>query len=293
KTALGLDPAFGLDPMTGDDARVTGPIGAIWYLVFILPMFLFTPDTAPTQKVDGAVRQGLSELKSTWGELRERAGLLRFYIGRMFYQDGVNALITFGGTFAVGMFGWVTLEIGIFGILLNLVAIPSCIAAGFIDSKIGSRAMIIGSILCLIFATLGIVSTTPESTLFGLVELDSADLGGLFATEAEKAYLFFGAFIGLAFGPIQASSRSYLGQSVLPSDAGRFFGLYSLIGRATSFLAPFTVATVTLWTGSAAAGMSTLLAFFLLGLAFMLTVPKPVQPGGHTAPFRKAAPITS
>jgi UMF1 family MFS transporter len=293
KTALGLDPLFGLDPATGDDARVTGPIGALWYLVFILPMFFFTPDMNPGPKVQGAVKQGLVELKSTWGELRQRAGLLRFFIGRMFYQDGVNALVTFGGTFAVGMFGWVTLEIGIFGILLNMVAIPSCIIAGFIDSRVGSRLMIIGSIFCLIFATIGIVGTTPDSTLFGFVQLDATDPGGLFATEAEKAYLFFGAFIGLAFGPIQASSRSYLGQSVSPEDSGRFFGLYSLIGRATSFVAPFTVATVTLWTGSAAAGMSTLLVFFLVGLAFMVTVPKPSRPAGDTAPFRKAAPITS
>ncbi len=44
KTVLGIDPLFGLDPANGEDARITGPISALWYLVFILPMFLFTPD---------------------------------------------------------------------------------------------------------------------------------------------------------------------------------------------------------------------------------------------------------
>jgi UMF1 family MFS transporter len=278
KTAIGLDPLFGLDPETGDDARITGPIGAIWYLIFILPMFLFTPDMMRGPKVPNAVRRGIGELKSTFGELRERAGLFRFYIGRMLYQDGVNALIALGGTFAVGMFGWVTMEIGVFGILLNIVAIPSCIVAGFIDTKVGSRTMILGSILCLIFATVGIVSTTPDSTLFGFMALDPTDSGGLFGTSAEKAYLFFGAFIGLAFGPIQASSRSYLAQSVSTDESGRFFGLYAFIGRATSFLAPFVVATVTLWTNSAATGMATLLIFFISGFLVMLTVPKPPRP---------------
>lgn len=293
KTALGLDPLFGLDPSTGADARVTGPIGALWYLVFLLPMFLFTPDMPETAPAKHAVRQGLVELASTWGELRRRSGLLRFYIARMFYQDGVNALILFGGTFAVGMFGWVTLEIGVFGILLNVVAIPSCIIAGFIDAKVGSRAIIFAAIGCLVFATIGIVSTTADATAFGYIALDATDGGGLFATQAEKAYLFYGAFIGLAFGPIQASSRSYLAQSVNVEDSARFFGLYALVGRATSFLAPLMVAAVTGWTGNTAIGMSTLLIFFIVGFTLMLTVPKPSRPGSSTAPFRKAAPVAS
>mgnify|MGYP001800703044 CR=1 FL=1 len=277
KTALGLDPMFGLDPQTGEDARVTGPIGAIWYLIFVLPMFLFTPDSTPGIKAKNAVQEGLKEVASTFGELRERVGLFRFYIARMLYQDGVNAMIVFGGTFATGMFGWVTLEIGVFGILLNIVAIPSCLVAGWLDSKLSSKTLIIVSIFFLMFACLGIVSTTPDSTAFGYLQFGTADSGGLFGTAAEKAYLFYGVFIGLAFGPIQASSRSYLAQSVDAGEAGRFFGLYALIGRATSFLAPFMVATVTAMTGNAAAGMATILIFFVAGLVLVWGVPKPSE----------------
>ena len=38
KTLIGLDPLFGLDPVQGEDARASGPISALWYAVFILPM---------------------------------------------------------------------------------------------------------------------------------------------------------------------------------------------------------------------------------------------------------------
>src|SRR6478735_10238022 len=70
KTALGIDPLFGLDPAKGEDARITGPISALWYLVFIIPMFLFTPDaTKATMSLAGATRTGLRELKGTLGEL--------------------------------------------------------------------------------------------------------------------------------------------------------------------------------------------------------------------------------
>ncbi|WP_037398665.1 MFS transporter, partial [Sinorhizobium fredii] len=124
KTALGLDPLFGLDPAKGEDARITGPISALWYLVFILPMFLFTPDAGKaTMSLGKATARGLGELRGTLRELRERAGILRFLIARMIFQDGVNGLLALGGTFAAGMFGWQTMELGLYGIILNVVAI--------------------------------------------------------------------------------------------------------------------------------------------------------------------------
>ena len=81
--------------------------------------------------------------------------------------------------------------------------------------------------------------------------------------------------IGLAFGPVQASSRSYLARSVSADEAGRYFGIYALAGRATSFTAPFMVATVTALTGSAPAGMAMIVLFLLAGLIILLPTPYP------------------
>ncbi|WP_275786692.1 MFS transporter [Pararhizobium gei] len=278
KTILGLDPLFGLNPLTGDDARVTGPIAGLWYLVFILPMFLFTPDAPHVPlKAAAAVRTGLTELWRTIAELKERTGLLKFLIARMIFQDGVNGLLALGGTFAAGMFAWQTVELGVYGIILNVVAIGGCLVAGGLDSRLGSKTIILASLICLTIALLGIVSTGPGYTLFGLLQLSPADSGGLFGTAAEKAYILFGLLVGIAFGPVQASSRSYLARSVSPEEAGRFFGLYALSGRATSFLAPAAVATVTLATGSARLGMATLVVFLAVGLLILLKIPYPAN----------------
>jgi MFS transporter, UMF1 family len=277
KTLLGLTPVFGLDPAAGEGARATGPLAALWYLAFLLPMFLFTPDYHRSTSVGSAVSTGLRELAGTISEVRRKAGILRFLIARMIYQDGVNGLLALGGTFAAGMFGWQTMEIGIFGIILNIVAIGGCIWASRLDYKLGSKAIVIMSIVSLLIATIGIISTGPGFTLFGLVQMDVADSGGLFGTPAEKVYILFGLLIGIAFGPVQASSRSYLAQSIHPDDAGRYFGIYALSGRATSFLAPASVATVTLITGSARYGMATLIIFFVVGLAILFATPFPAQ----------------
>ncbi|MCH4547918.1 MFS transporter [Rhizobium changzhiense] len=277
KTILGLDPLFGLDPKTGQDARITGPISAVWYLIFILPMFFFTPDVGKGLPFGTAVRSGLRELKNTLGELRERRGILAFLIARMIYQDGVNGLLILGGIFAAGMFGWATIEIGIYGIMLNVVAIFGCLIAGRIDKGVGSKVTVVISLTMLLLATIGIISTGPGYTLFGLMPLPTADSGGLFGTAAEKAYILYGLLIGLAFGPVQASSRSYLARSVNIEEAGRYFGIYALSGRATSFMATLLFSLMTSISGSPRLGMATLILFLAGGLVLLIRTPYPAD----------------
>ncbi|WP_075998209.1 MFS transporter [Salaquimonas pukyongi] len=277
KTFLGFDPLFGLDPAKAEGDRITGPLSAVWYFIFVLPMFLFTPDSGGRRKISQAVSRGLTELKTTLIEARQRAGIFRFLVARMIYQDGVNALLALGGAFAASMFGWLTAEIGIFGIILNIVAIPGCFAAAWLDTRFGSKWVVTVSILLLFVATLGIVSTGPGYTLFGLLALPGADTGGLFGTPAEKAYIAYGLLIGLAFGPVQASSRSWLARSVTEDEAGRYFGLYAFAGRATSFLAPFLIGVVTSITISQRAGMAVILIFLLVGFLIIRTTPYPAD----------------
>ena len=277
KTLLGGSPLFGLDLHRGEDARITGPIAAGWYLIFILPMFFFTPDAREGLPLGTAVRNGLSELGHTMKELKARPGITRFLISRMLYQDGVNGLLILGGTFAAGMFGWATMEIGLYGIILNVVAILGNFLAGKVDRTMGSKKTIMISLVFLSIATLGLISTAPGHTLFGLLPLPEADSGGIFGTAAEKAYILFGLLVGISFGPVQASSRSYLARSVSADEAGRYFGIYALSGRATSFMATLSFSLVTYWTGSAREGMATLLIFLIGGLLILIRTPYPAD----------------
>ncbi|WP_329610534.1 MFS transporter [Jiella pelagia] len=285
RTLLGLAPLFGLDPAAGEGSRATAPLAALWYLVFILPMFFLTPDRPRGERVAASVRKGLGDLLATFREIRQRKPLFQFLIARMIYQDGVNALVVLGGAFAAGMFGWTLTESGLFGIILNVVAIPSCFAAGMLDARFGSKAVVTMAILCLSAATIGIISTSPDSALFGFLTFAPPDGGGgVFASGAEKSYIVFGLLIGLAFGPIQASSRSWMAKSVTPDEAGRYFGFYAFIGRATSFLAPAAVAGATALAAqnfdpiaASRIGMASLIVFFVVGFVLVWRTPGPPE----------------
>lgn len=275
KTLIGITPLFGLDVLQGEDARITGPYAALWYFVFLLPLLLFVPDQSGGVSLSHALAGTLRDVKSLVREVLQRRVLLRFLLARMVYQDGVNGLLALGGAFAASQFGWQTIEMGIYGIILLVVAIGGCVVAGKLDTRWGSKQLVLLSLMILIIATLGIISTGPGYTLFGAMSFSSVDQGGLFATPAEKVYIAFGVLIGLAFGPVQASSRAYLARSVGADEAGRYFGLYSLSGRVTAFLAPMAVASLTLVTDSARVGMSALLLFLIGGWVLLLRTPYP------------------
>ena len=277
-TIIGLEPIFGLNPAEGEAARATGPLSALWYLVFIIPMFLFTPDRGDrSASFASAVKSGVSELTSTIVEAKQRFGIFKFLIARMIYQDGVAALLAMGGVFAASMFAWETTELGLFGIILNIAAIPSCFIAARLDTRFGSKKVVMTSIVLLVIATLGVISTGPDYIAFGAITFESATHSGLFSSPAEKAYIGFGLIIGIAFGPVQASSRSYLARSVGPEESGRFFGLYAFAGRATSFVAPACVAAITAASGSQRLGMSIIILFFIVGAMILATTPYPAD----------------
>ena len=118
RTLFGLMPLFGLDPVTHQGDRITGPLTGIWFIIFVLPMFLLTPDYPARLPAREALRAGLVELRQTLAELPKQRSMAAFLLANMIYTDGLVSLFAFGGIYAAGTFGWQTLQIGSFGIIL-------------------------------------------------------------------------------------------------------------------------------------------------------------------------------
>ncbi len=265
KTLLGLSPVFGLDAAAREGDRASGPLSALWYIVFLTPMMLFTPDTPAKAALGDAVRAGLARLRATLGALDLRHGLGRFLLANMIYQDGLVALFAFGGIYAAGTFGWETIEIGIFGILLTITGTLGAWIGGKLDDRLGPKPVILGALVVLSLVAIAILSITRESILFGIAVEGPRPGDGLFASTPERLYVALGLLIGLVAGPMQAGSRSALVRLTPRAQAGQFFGLFALAGKVTSFMGPLLVGLVTTLTASQRPGMAVLLAFFVIG----------------------------
>ncbi|BAT58135.1 vacuole effluxer Atg22 like protein [Variibacter gotjawalensis] len=274
KTLIGLNPIFGLDPAAREGDRAAGPLTAIWFVIFIIPMFLFTPDTPARMPVSDAMRQGVSRLREALNHLKEHPNTATFLIANMIYADGLVALFAFGGIFASSTFDWGTTELGIFGILTAISGTFGALIGGFLDNRLGSKGVVmisLGLLLCSVIAILCI----GRDYIFWMTVAPATPGDGLFASAPEKMYVLIGIMIGFAAGPMQAASRTLLARLSPPQRMAQFFGLFALSGRVTSFLGPLLVGIVTAATASQRGGMMVLILFFTVGLVLLSRVKAP------------------
>jgi UMF1 family MFS transporter len=243
--------AFDLD--SNAHVRATSLLVAVWFAVFSIPLFLWTPDQPSSGvPVGRAIRDGLALLGRTLRDVREHRVIVRFLIAHMIYGDGLVTLFTMGGVFAQSTYGMTTAEVLQFAVVINVTAGLGAAAFGWLDDRIGSKTTVLISLIAL------------------------AAIGCAILTVDDKAtFLILGAALGIFFGPAQAASRSLMARLVPQGKETEMFGLYALSGKATTFLGPLMFGLATAAFGSARAGMATILVFFVVGAVLLSTVPTP------------------
>jgi MFS transporter, UMF1 family len=262
KTFLGFDPALGLDAASREGTRSVGPFTAIWYVVFMIPFFMWVKSPAAVKT--RPVGESLRALKTSIIGLKDRGSLASFLIGSMFYRDSLNAVYGLGGAFASNVMGWTVVQSGVFGILAAITAALASWAGGRLDARIGPKPVIIISICVLIGVVAVMMGLTPTS-IFGTPVAAGSAL-------PDQIFYVCGALIGAAGGTIQAASRTLMVFHTEPGDANGAFGLYGLSGKATAFLAPALVTAATLISGNARIGIAPLILLFLIGLILLIWV---------------------
>ncbi len=261
KTMIGLDPAFGLDANQREGTRFVGPLTALWYAVFMIPFFLWVRDPKPIKPAKGATAGALKEVWGTIQNLSQTPSLFAYLGSSMFYRDALNGMYTFGGIYAAGVLNWSVVDVGIFGILAIISGAIFAWIGGRADEKLGPKPVITFCIFVLCGVAIAIVFISREK-VFGIAVEETSKL-------PDVAFYVLGALIGAAGGVIQSASRSMMVRQALPGKTAESFGLYALAGKATSFIAPFLIGVVTLWSGSQQIGVTPLIALFLLGLILL------------------------
>lgn len=270
--ALALAPLLGLSEARGETARVAGPLSGLWYLLFVAPVFLWVP-RPPAGDPDAAGRP-LHVLWTTIKTLPGNRTMLFFLLGRMLLSDGANAAGAFGPVLARGLFGWTTLEVSVFGLMLALLAGVSSWLAGRLDDRIGSKRSLLLFTVILAVAVCGFGLIEADRLFFVLpVDPPVPGDGVWFSTASERLFIAFGVLIGISFGPTGAILRTWMARLAPPGEEGRWFGLFGLSGRATSFVAPALISVLTRATDDQRVVVPVVLAFLAAGGAFLLLTP--------------------
>lgn len=262
-------PMLGLDKALHEPDRIVGPMVALWFLLFSWPLMISAP-TPPAVAPDARL---LAELWTTIKTLPSRPHMLKFLVGRMLLGDGISSFIAFGGVLAAGLFGWTTTELGLYAIALSVTAGIGTFIGGRVDQRLGSRKTVLIAVAVVLFGAAGIGCVGTDRLFFLIPVAPPVAGGALFASTSEQVYLFFSLFVGLTFGPAQASLRAWMAELAPVGESGRWFGLYALSGKATAFLAPLIIAIGTSTFGDQRIAVAVSASFMIAGALVLFRTP--------------------
>jgi UMF1 family MFS transporter len=270
-------PLFGLDASKNEPSRISGPLSAAVLLLGAIPFFLWTPDAARTGRSWlASLRAGLAMLREIFGDLRGHRDIAVFLGGRLLYNDGMTALLVFGGLLAAGLMKWGALEMLAYGISLSVFGVVGGLIAPWFDRTLGPRKAVqleIAGSLAVLVASLGM---SREKILYFWAYDPAAQApvwnGPLFRTAPELIYLGLGLLIAVFVTAQYASSRTLLIRLCPPDKTAAFFGLYALSGTATMWLGSLLVALATAVFKSQVGGFLPVAVLLLMGFCVLFLV---------------------
>jgi UMF1 family MFS transporter len=246
---------FGIpDASTG--VRLSFVTVGVWWVVFTIPaLFIKEKHAAEGLPFRQAIAAGARELVSTLRHLRGDRTLLWFLLAYWFYIDGVNTIVKMSVDYGMSL-GLKTDALIQALLLVQFIGFPAALAFGWLGKRIGPRAGIFIGIAAYAFGSGYAYFMTTEADFFGLAIL-----------------------IGLVQGGIQSLSRSLYGRLVPAGKAGEFFGIYNLMGKASSILGPLLTGTVALLTHDSRLAIVSIAILFAIGAVFLARVQVPHAAG--------------
>lgn len=209
---------------------VTMLITAALFALASLPTFLLLRERAVPRVAEGVVPTAWSRLWQTLHHLRPYTDLRRFLICCVFYQAGIQVVITLAAVYASQAMGFGTRQTLLLVFVVNIAAAVGAFLFGQVQDRIGHVRAI-----ALILA--GWIVTIL--------------LAWLAAGVADGAWLFWlaAALAGLCLGGAQSAGRALVGVLAPPSRLAEFYGFWGLAVKLASIAGPLSYGLTTWLTG--------------------------------------------
>ena len=240
--AVGIGLVFGTDDKPFLFAAI-----AVAFLLLSIPCFVFVKErgNANPRPIFGwqVVKDSTAETLRTLKSGNEHPGLIRFLVGRVFYTDAINTVIS----------------------IMTLYTVNVAIASG-LDQKAGEKKAQLIMLAAISFAVVGgfvwgwlVDKIGPKRTLSMVLWLWVATfLGaasvGLLGLPVESLFVI-ASMAGVGLGGIWSADRPYMLRLTPPERIGEFYGLYGMVGRFSAITGPLIWAIVA-WICIGQLGMS-------------------------------------
>jgi UMF1 family MFS transporter len=229
---LGMDFAFG-----SDDKPFLFLMIALFFLLFALPCFIFVKERGNPHPREvfsmRMLRESTGETIRTIRSGREYPGLVRFLVGRIFYTDPINTVISIMMLYTIN----VAEHTGLThdqgeetGKVIMMTAITFAVIGGFVWGWLVDRWGPKRTLNYVLYLWIGVFLLAAAIGIVGL------PLVTLYVVACSA---------GVALGGIWAADRPYMLRLTPPDRIGEFYGLYGMVGRFSAITGPLIWAIVT------------------------------------------------
>ena len=266
-------PLFGIEQALHEPERLAGPMASVWLLVFSMPLFFLTPDR-PSMNLGllKSMAMGVRSVIRTVRSLKHYKNVAHYLGARAIFNDGMTGVLTFGGIYAAGTFHWGPLEMTLYGIELSIFAVAGGFFGGWLDDNLGSKRALLISIGGTAISFAFSLTMGPDRILWFIpYDTHAAPVWSLpfFNTWPQLIYIGIVNFLAVLITAGYANSRTMLARIAPPERMTEFFGIYSLSGTSTTFLAPLAVSIFTAATQSQRGGMVSIAFFLTIGIVWL------------------------
>ncbi|MDX6270634.1 MAG: transporter, family [Acidobacteriota bacterium] len=264
-------PALGIS--TGMAVRLSLLSAGVWWGSFSLITFARLKPRAVERSLPAGqtyLTIGFSQLGSTFRELARLRQTLRYLVGYLFFNDGIQTVISMAGVFLAqelfvsrGLEASESFLIGIF-LMVQFLAVGGALLFERIANAVGTKRAIMLSLVIwagIVIYGYGFLQTTGQAWAMA-------------------------AMIAIVLGGSQALSRSLFSRMIPAGREASFFGLYEISERGTSWLGPLVFGAVVGATNSYRQAILSLIVFFVVGLIILsLTdTDKAIHEAGNALP---------
>lgn len=244
----------GMDSFLG--YKVSFFITALWWGILTIPMFKNVIQKHYIEPEEHPIRKSFRRLFTTFKHIRSYKLVFSFLIAYFLYIDGVDTIIKMAVPYVQDALSLGSLDsFMLLAILLviQVIAFPCALLYGWLADKFTAKTMLIVAIC----------------TYLGTI------IFAYFITELWHIFIL-GGLIGSAQGGVQALSRSYYAKIIPKDRANEFFGFYNIFGKFAAIIGPFLMSLTTTVTGVPRYSILAIAPLFLVGLIFVIRLPKEV-----------------
>jgi UMF1 family MFS transporter len=242
---------FGLD--IGQAVRISLASAGVWWAIFTVIPLMALKSRQPIRKLPpdaNVLTAGFRQLRDTLSRVWKHPQTLLFLSAYLFYNDGIQAVITLTSEFGQEELGLSISTLTTVILMVQFVAFFGSILFNFIAKGVGAKQAVILSLLvwtgALIYAY-GFLKTTPE-------------------------FFILAAVIAVVLGGSQALSRSIYSMMIPKGREAEYFSLYEVSERGTSWLGPLLFGLSLQFTGSYRIAIVSLVIFFIAGFVLLTRV---------------------